>query len=73
MIARDAPDAAAAATLASALGCGKGPIAITAAMIERELARERRHKNKEYGMNCVQLSMQDRGAQVGGGEGEGAG
>lgn len=33
-----------------------GPTVITAAMIEQELARERRHDNEEYGMNTGQLS-----------------
>ena len=30
---------------------GAGAVAITAAMIEHELAREQRHENEEYGMN----------------------
>ena len=30
---------------------GAGAVTITAAMIERELAREQRHENEEYGMN----------------------
>ena len=47
---------------ASASGGGTGPVAITAAMIERELARERRHENEEYGMNGGQLSVACRTA-----------
>jgi hypothetical protein len=64
VIAGDAPDAAAAAASASALGRGKGPVAITAAMIERELARERRHKDEECGINGVQLSVARRTAAL---------
>ena len=37
-----------------------GHVAVTAAMIERELTRERRRKNKEYGINGIQLSVTRR-------------
>jgi len=49
---------------ASASGGGTGPVAITAAMIERELARERRHENEEYGMSGGQLSVACRTAAL---------
>ena len=41
-----------------------GHVAVTAAMIKRELTRERRHKNKEYGINGVQLSVTCRTAAL---------
>ena len=41
-------------------GDGTGHILITAAMIKRELARECQHKNKEYRMNGIQLSITRR-------------
>ena len=41
-----------------------GHVAVTAAMIERELTRERRRKNKEYGINGIQLSVTRRTATL---------
>jgi hypothetical protein len=41
-----------------------GHVVVTAAMIERELTRERRHKNKEYGINGIQLSITCRTAAL---------
>ena len=41
-----------------------GHVAVTAAMIERELTRERWRKNKEYGINGIQLSVTRRTATL---------
>ncbi|KAL3817046.1 hypothetical protein ACHAXA_002958 [Cyclostephanos tholiformis] len=48
----------------SSSGGGGGAVTITAAMIERELARERRHENEEYGMSNGQLSVACRTAAL---------